>query len=77
MPKNKLGIRIRAFRRLKRMTQQQFAEKLNFSASQLSNIERGVKIPGPELLEKMAAILEIPRDELFIVSEETKKHMLV
>lgn len=77
MLQNKLGIRIRAYRRLKRMTQQQFAEKLNFSASQLSNIERGVKIPRPEVLEKMAAILGIPKEELFVVSEETKKHLLV
>lgn len=62
---NTLGSRIRALRRLKRMTQQQLAEQLNLSASQLSNIERGVKEPEPELLEKMAATLDIPREEFF------------
>jgi transcriptional regulator with XRE-family HTH domain len=67
MAKNALGSRIRALRRLKRMTQQQLAEQLNLSASQLSNIERGVKEPKPELLEKMAATLDIPREEFFSV----------
>ncbi|HHT46053.1 MAG TPA: helix-turn-helix transcriptional regulator [Firmicutes bacterium] len=71
-----LGIRIRALRRLKRMTQQELAEKLNLSASQLSNIERGVKEPKPELLEKMAARLNIPREEFFLVSEKARRHLL-
>ena len=54
------------------MTQQQLAVHLNLSASQLSNIERGVKEPRPELLEKMAATLNIPREEFFLVSEKAK-----
>lgn len=71
-----LGSRIKALRRLKRMTQQQLAVHLKLSPSQLSNIERGVKEPRPELLEKVAAILNIPREELFLVSEKAKKHSL-
>jgi transcriptional regulator with XRE-family HTH domain len=73
----KIGSRIKALRRLKRMTQQQLAVHLNLSASQLSNIERGVKEARPELLEKMAATLNIPREELFLVSERAKKHSLL
>lgn len=76
MTNNRLGIRIRALRRLKRMTQQQMAERLSLSASQLSNIERGLKEPNPDLMEKMANVLDIPREELFIISEEVKKHSL-
>jgi len=76
MAKNALGSRIRALRRLKRMTQQQLAEQLNLSASQLSNIERGVKEPKPELLEKMAATLDIPREEFFLVQGKAKRHSL-
>jgi transcriptional regulator with XRE-family HTH domain len=76
MAKNALGSRIRALRRLKRMTQQQLAEQLNLSASQLSNIERGVKEPKPELLEKMAATLDIPREEFFLVPGKAKRHSL-
>lgn len=74
--KNALGSRIKALRRLKRMTQQQLAEQLNLSASQLSNIERGIKDPKPELLEKMAATLDIPREEFFLVSEKAKGYSL-
>ena len=59
------------------MTQQELAEKLNLSASQLSNIERGVKEPKPELLEKMAARLNIPREELFIMSERAQRRLLL
>jgi transcriptional regulator with XRE-family HTH domain len=77
MAGNALGSRIRALRRLKRMTQQELAEKLNLSASQLSNIERGVKEPKPELLEKMAARLNIPREELFIMSERAQRRLLL
>ncbi len=59
------------------MTQQELAEKLNLSASQLSNIERGVKEPKPELLEKMAARLNIPREEFFIMSERAQRRLLL
>ena len=76
MAGNALGSRIRALRRLKRMTQQELAEKLNLSASQLSNIERGIKEPKPELLEEMAARLNIPREEFFWYPKGLK-HLLL
>jgi len=38
-----LGRRIRALRRLKRMTQQELATRLGLSATLLSYIERGLK----------------------------------
>lgn len=72
-----LGKRIRALRRLKRVTQQQLAQMIDLSASQLSNIERGVKEPKPELLEKMAAALNIPREEFFGISESFKRYSLL
>ena len=65
-----LGKRIKALRRLKRMTQQQLADRLDLSPSLLSNIERGVKEPKPELLEKMAATLNVPREELFLIPKQ-------
>ena len=73
---NTLGKRIRALRRLKRVTQQQLARQVNLSASQLSNIERGVKEPKAELLEKMAAALNVPREEIFGVSKDLRKYSL-
>lgn len=66
---NKLGKRIRGLRRLKRMTQQDLAQELGLSASQLSNIERGVKEPEPELLEHLALVLDIPNEEFFILEK--------
>lgn len=70
-----LGKRIKALRRLKRMTQQQLADRLDLSPSLLSNIERGVKEPKPELLERMAAMLNVPREELFLLpTQYTRKH---
>lgn len=64
MQNSALGRRIKGFRRLKRMTQQQLAAYLGMSASQLSSIERGLKAPRPELLEKIAAKLNVALDEL-------------
>lgn len=64
MHNNQIGRRIRGLRRLKRMTQQQLAASLGLSASQLSSIERGIKKPRPELLEKIAATLDLDGDEL-------------
>lgn len=64
-----LGLRIRSLRRLKRMTQQELAKRLGFSATILSYIERGLKEPSPQLLEKIAEELNIEREELFIVKK--------
>lgn len=64
-----LGLRIRALRRLKRMTQQELAERLGFSATMLSYIERGHRKPSPQLLEKIAQELNVDREELFIIKE--------
>jgi transcriptional regulator with XRE-family HTH domain len=60
-----LGKRIKGLRKLKRMTQQQLADRLDLSPSLLSNIERGLKEAKPELLEKMAATLNVHRDDFF------------
>jgi len=73
MQNNVLGRRIRGLRRLKRMTQHQLAAYLELSASQLSNIERGLKRPQPELLEKIALILDVPREEFFLLPAKGNK----
>lgn len=65
----KLGQRIRALRRLKRVTQQELATRLDLSVTLLSNIERGLKEPSPQLLERIARELDVPREELFIIKE--------
>lgn len=66
----KIGLRIKALRRLKLVTQQELARNMDISVTMLSNIERGVKSPSPELLEKIAAYLNVSGEELFIPSDE-------
>ncbi|MEW5784414.1 MAG: helix-turn-helix transcriptional regulator [Bacillota bacterium] len=63
-----LGRRIKALRRLKLVTQQELASKVNISVTMLSNIETGQKNPPPQLLENIAAFLKVPGEELFILS---------
>lgn len=64
-----LGRRLKALRRLKRITQQELAAKLGLSPTLLSNIERGLKKPSPQLLERIALALDVEKEELFIIRE--------
>jgi transcriptional regulator with XRE-family HTH domain len=65
----RLGLRIRSLRRLKRVTQQELADMIGISVTTLSNIERGRKAPLPQLLEKIARKLDVPGEELFMIRE--------
>jgi len=66
----KLGRRIKGLRRLKGFTQQKLAHELDISVSLLSNIERGIKKPQPELLEKFVEVLEVSAEELFFLPKK-------
>lgn len=63
----RLGLRIRGLRRLKRVTQQELAERVQVSVSLLSSIERGRRLPRPYLLKAIASELKVPEDELLDV----------
>ena len=69
-----LGRRLRALRRLKRLTQQELAEKIDISVSMLSSIERGGKYPRLELLKKIAKTLDVPLEELFVLPGSLQEH---
>jgi transcriptional regulator with XRE-family HTH domain len=71
-----LGKKIKAVRRLKRMTQQNLADKIGISVSQLSCIERGSKYPRQEVLMEIAEILDISPYEFFILPDHIKQHAL-
>lgn len=58
------GKRIRAFRKLKGYTQQDLAKALHLSVSVVGNVERGTKVPTPQLLEEIAKELGISLQEL-------------
>jgi len=64
-----LGRRLRALRRLKRLTQKDLAGRLGISVSNLSAIERGDKYPRVEMLKKIARILDVPLEELFVLQD--------
>lgn len=69
-----LGRRLRALRRLKRLTQQDLAEEIGVSVSMLSNIERGNKYPRVDLIKKIAKVLDVPLEDLFVLPEPIQKH---
>jgi len=64
METEKWGRRIRAFRKLKGFTQESFAKELGISVSILGEIERGNRMPNLELLDKIAALLQVSINEL-------------
>jgi transcriptional regulator with XRE-family HTH domain len=64
MEAEKWGRRIRAFRKLKGFTQEGFAKKMGISVSILGEIERGNRMPTTDLIEQIATVLNISKNEL-------------
>ena len=64
MEENRYGRRIRAFRKLKRIQQTEFAKRIGISVTILGRIERGEKIPSEEQLQKIANALSIDIQEI-------------
>ena len=60
-----LSANLRKYRNRREWSQMQLAEKANISMNFLSEIERGLKWPYPETLQKLADSLEIEVFELF------------
>ena len=63
-----IGLRIRALRRQKAMTQEELGERAGKTAESISNIERGVTMPPLDTLESLVGILEIPLADLFAIA---------
>ena len=59
------GNRLKAIRRDRELTQEQFAELVGISVDFLSLIERGINSPSFEVLERMAGRLDLQVRELF------------
>ncbi|MEK5322762.1 helix-turn-helix domain-containing protein [Aeribacillus sp. FSL M8-0254] len=71
MEAEKWGRRIRAFRKLKGYTQESLAKDLGVSVSVLGEVERGNRLPSKELVEIIAAKLNVSMNEL--MPEDTEK----
>lgn len=60
-----LNENIRKFRELRKLTQKQFAERLNKSRNVISNWERGENSPDPDTVEQICKILEVTSNQIF------------
>lgn len=56
--------RIRAFRKLKGLTQSDLAKLIGVSVALLGSVERGTRVPDLHLLEKISNVLNIDIDDL-------------
>ena len=59
------GENLKYYRKVKCLSQEQLAEKVDISVKHLSKIERGLSFVSAELLEKLSASLEISVAQLF------------
>lgn len=64
------GKRLRAFRKERDMTQEEFAELLNISVDFLSLVERGLNAPSFESIEVFSITLGIPVRDFFDFAPE-------
>lgn len=64
MDLNKIGEFISTRRKLKKLTQEQLAEKLNISDRAVSKWERGICLPDASIMIKLCQILDINVNEL-------------
>ena len=74
--KQTLGKNIKSIRARRGLSQAGLAEKAGISITFLSNIERGLKYPLPDILSKIANTLDIEVNQLFVThisSNEGKK----
>mgnify|MGYP002625106759 CR=1 FL=1 len=65
-----LARNIKQFRKLRHLTQEQLAEKVETSTNYIGTIEIGKKFPSPQMLERIAEALNI--DSLQLFQSETK-----
>lgn len=68
-----IGARIRAFRKLKHLSQEQLAEKCKLHPTYIGQLERGEKNATLESIQKISFGLDITLEELFTNSSSLKQ----
>ncbi|MBM3270250.1 MAG: helix-turn-helix transcriptional regulator [Candidatus Sericytochromatia bacterium] len=63
--KRRLGMRIRAARQRRGLTQEELGARLRRTTETVSNLERGRVLPSLPTLEVLCRVLELPLRELF------------
>jgi len=67
--KTRFGLRLKAIRREKKLTQEELAARIGRSVDALSNIERGKSLPSFSTIEQLCQALDVPLKTLFDVHE--------
>ncbi|MBO4728985.1 MAG: helix-turn-helix transcriptional regulator [Spirochaetaceae bacterium] len=62
---------LKFYRKNSHFSQQQLAERCNIATNYLSEIERGVKFPSVEMIERFSQALSVPAYLFFIDSSES------
>ncbi len=75
--KKELGEKIKRLRKERGYTQEQFAEMIDISSRNVSNIEQGISFPKPETLEKIVKSFNVTTDELFAICHIKSKAELL
>ena len=68
--KEKLGQNIKKYRKLNNVTQEKLAEIVDMEINSISSIERGIYMPAPENLVKLASALNVKISYLFNFDDE-------
>lgn len=63
--KQRLGLRLRAIRKDRHLTQDELASRMGRSVDALSNIERGKSLPSFGTIEQLCKVLDVPLKTLF------------
>lgn len=68
--KHRIGLRVKAIRKARGLTQEQLAELLDRSVDAVSLLERGQVLPSFETLERLAERLGVPLKDLVDVEPD-------
>lgn len=71
-----IGDRIRKYRELSRMTQEQLRESCSLSTGYIGHLERGTRSPSLETLVKISQILRVSLDDLVFGKTEINNNMI-
>ena len=69
---NAVGERIKDLRKARRMTQNEFAERINVTKSTVSAYENGSRLPSYDVLIRIARLFKVSTDHLLGYSEKTE-----
>ena len=70
-----IGDRIRSYRELSRMTQEQLSELCSLSTGYIGHLERGTRSPSLETLAKISQILRVSLDDLVFGEAEISNNI--